>query len=50
MLTRRLSRIFGSGELSPEDRAELLQLLEEVTGEGSGARPEEWGKLDRPET
>ena len=50
VLTHRLSRIFGSGELSPEDRAELLQLLEEVTGEGSGARPEEWGKLDRPKT
>ncbi len=49
-LTRRLSSIFGSGELSPEDRAELLRLLEDVTGEGSGARPEEWGKLDRPKT
>ncbi len=49
-LTRRLSRIFGSGDLSPEDRVKLLQLLEEVTGEGTGARPEEWGKLDRPKT
>lgn len=48
MLTHRLGRIFGSGELSPDDRAELLQLLEDMTGEGSGARPEEWGKLDRP--
>ena len=49
-LARRLSQIFGSGALSPEDRDELLQLLEDVTGEGTGARPEEWGKLDRPET
>ena len=47
-LTRRLSEIFGSGELGPEDRVELLHLLEDATGEGPGARPEEWGKLDRP--
>ena len=47
-LTRRLRAIFGSGELSADDRVELLKLLEDVTGEGSGARPEEWGKLDHP--
>ena len=47
-LTRNLEHVFGSGELSPEDRKELLQLLKDVAGEGSGARPEEWGKLDRP--
>ena len=49
-LTRRLSHIFTSGELTPENRVELLQLLEDVTGEGSGAQPEEWGELDRPES
>ena len=49
-LTRHLGAIFGSGELSADDRTDLLKLLEDVTGEGSGAKPEEWGKLNRPES
>ncbi len=49
-LTESLRRIFGSGKLSADDRTELLKLLEDVTGEGSGAKPEEWGELDRPKS
>ncbi len=49
-LTRHLGAIFGSGKLGADDRMELLKLLEDVTGEGSEAPPEEWGKLDRPES
>jgi len=40
-LTRNLLRIHGGGELSPTDRAELLQLLEDVAGEGPGTPSEE---------
>lgn len=46
-LTAMLRRVFGRGELSDDDRHELLRMLEDVTGEGAHAPPEEWGKLDR---
>ena len=47
IITKAMKRIFGDGELTEADRRELLELLEDVAGEGKGARPEEWGKLDR---
>ncbi len=47
IVTRAMKRVFADGELTEGDRRELLELLEDVAGEGKGARPEEWGKLDR---
>ena len=47
IVTRALRRVFADGELSKNDREELLELLQDVAGEGEGAKPEEWGKLHR---
>jgi len=47
IVTRAMKRAFADGELAEGDRRELLELLADVAGEGAGARPEEWGKLDR---
>ena len=44
-VTRALKRVFADGELS--EREELLEILEDLAGEGKGANPEEWGKLQR---
>ena len=44
-VTRALTRVFADGELS--EREELLEILEDLAGEGKGANPEEWGKLQR---
>ena len=47
IVTRALKRAFADGQLSEADRAELLELLEDVAGRGQGANPKEWGKLQR---
>jgi len=47
IITKAMKRIFADGELTEGELRELLELLEDVAGEGKGARPEEWGKLDR---
>ena len=46
-VTRALKRVFADGELSEREREELLEILEDLAGEGKGANPEEWGKLQR---
>ncbi len=37
--------VVADGKITDADRKELLELLEDVAGEGEGASPEEWGKL-----
>ena len=46
-VTRALKRVFADGKLSEREREELLEILEDLAGEGKGANPEEWGKLQR---
>jgi len=38
IITKAMKRIFTDGELTEGDRRELLELLEDVAGEGKGAR------------
>ena len=44
IVTRALKRVFADGEVSEREREELL---EDLAGEGKGANPEEWDKLQR---
>lgn len=44
-----LKRGFANGKMDEADRNELLNLIKDVAGEGTGAKPEEWGKLHREE-
>lgn len=44
-LARILRRIFDDGRVDPEERKELLQVLETVAGEGERAPDDKFGKL-----
>ncbi len=47
IVVNALTRGFASGRMDEHDRDELLSLIRDVAGEGTGSNPEEWGKLHR---
>ena len=49
-LARILQRIFADGRVEPEERRELLEVLEAVAGEGGGAPDDGFGKLTDDES